>query len=95
MDVQRTNRISFPKKKFQTKAALWAHVGALLQILDDTEHICVVWDDGETVSVDFNPADPALDYAQPYWLFADEYEQIEFDEDEDSGSAVIGDGGAL
>ncbi len=89
MDVQRTNRISFPKHKFPTKASLWAHVGALLQILEDTENICVVWSDEETVNVDFNPVDPASGCAAPYWLFVDEFEQIEFDDEEDSGSPEV------
>lgn len=77
METQRFNRVTFPKQRFPSKSALWASVGALLQVLDETEHICVVWDDGECVSVDFNPSDPVLEYARPYWLFDDEYEQIE------------------
>ena len=80
METQRFNRVTFPKERFPSKTALWASVGALLQVLDDTENICVVWDDGECVCVDFNPSDPVLGCAKPYWLFDDEYEEIEVDE---------------
>jgi len=77
METQRFNRVTFPKNRFPSKSALWASVAALLQVLDETDNISVVWDDGENVTVDFNPSDPVLEYARPYWLFDDEYEQIE------------------
>lgn len=84
MEIQRFNRVTFPKERFPSKTALWASVGALLQVLDDTENICVVWDDGEYVYVDFNPSDPALEHAKPYWLFDDEFEEIDEIDDIDS-----------
>jgi len=88
-ETQRFNRVTFPKQRFPSKTALWASVGALLQILDETENISVVWDDGECVNVDFNPTrDSLIECAKPYWLYDDEYEQLELndcaaDEDDD------------
>lgn len=86
----RANRIEFNKSTYPTENALWASVGALLKILNETRNIAVVLDGGDSIIVDYDSMDDP--YApRVYWLYPDEYEQIEIvdEEDEDCDDTVL------
>ena len=73
------NCLEFPRDKFENDTQLFAAVASFLQLLEKMEQIAVVHSDGFTVTVEYNPADPAFGKPTPAWVYEDEFEIEEID----------------
>ena len=80
------NKICFVKDQYETPAKMWASIAAFLRILEETENIAVVRSEDVCVIVEYEHDDPSWGTPYPYWLTEEEYEQIDFDDEEDIDS---------
>lgn len=79
LDDTEFSYLEFPRDKFDNDTQLFAAVASFLQLLEKMEQVAIIHSDGFTVTVEYNPADPAFGKPTPAWVYEDEFEIEEID----------------